>query len=64
MKQGGQSYSSAPCSKSGIRGNHACKICGRRYKQEWSKNIHEKKCQEYEEAHSLKRNNKRSKRKK
>jgi len=50
MKQGGNSYNSSPKSKPGIRGRHKCKLCGREYKQEWTKGKHEKKCKEFNEG--------------
>lgn len=39
-KQGGFSWNSNIPSKKGITSSFACSMCGRRYKQEWTKNRH------------------------
>jgi hypothetical protein len=45
-KQGGVSWSSSAKHKQGIQSRHKCKYCNRQYKQEWSKDRHEKNCKE------------------
>lgn len=47
VKQGGNSWNSNIPSKPGIKTRTNCKICGRGYKQEWTKANHEKLCAEY-----------------
>ena len=49
VKQGGWSWNSGS-NKKGMQGRFKCKFCDRMYKQEWSKNTHEKKCKEYHKA--------------
>jgi len=48
VKQGGTSYNTNS-SKKGIRINKVikCQYCGRYFKQEWTKDRHEKNCKEY-----------------
>ena len=46
VKQGGWSFNSAS-DKKGIKGNFRCAVCGRAYKQEWTRNNHERSCKEY-----------------
>ena len=50
MKTGGTSYNTNAGSKKGISGNHKCAICSRIYKQQWTKDIHERKCKEFHNA--------------
>jgi len=44
MKRGGWSYNSGSSQK-GITGRFKCSYCGRMYKQEWTKDAHEKRCE-------------------
>lgn len=44
MTLGGKSFSTSPNKKTGITTRFKCKKCGREYKQEQFKAIHEKNC--------------------
>jgi len=46
VKFGGESYNKSPVSKRGITTSFKCSVCGRIYKQAWSKDNHEKLCKE------------------
>ena len=46
MKVGGNSWNNSPNKKRGIAGRFVCQECGRQYKQNWTKNNHEKLCKE------------------
>ena len=46
VKQGGYSYN-VGSPKKGMLTSFKCRICGRIYKQEWSKKKHEKLCAEH-----------------
>ena len=47
VKQGGQSWRTQQSGSTGIQGSHSCKVCRRRYKQEWTLKNHEKACEIY-----------------
>lgn len=47
MKQGGDSWNNSVKSKKGITSRFKCNICGRQYKQEWSRNSHHRGCKEF-----------------
>ena len=53
VKQGGNSYNTSPTSKKGMVSRSKCNLCGRSYKQEWSKENHQKACAEYRKAHNI-----------
>ena len=50
MKQGGVSYNAGPKHKGGIQTRFKCSICGREYKQDYTKNRHQKLCIEKENS--------------
>jgi len=50
VKEGGESYNTNVGGKTGMRGNYRCSICGRSYRQEWTKDIHERLCKEHKNA--------------
>ena len=47
MKQGGVSWNTGGKSKSGLKTRSQCSICGRQYKQVWTKDSHESGCKEF-----------------
>jgi len=47
VKQGGVSWNTGFKSKKGMKGSFKCSVCGRTYKQEWSKENHERQCREF-----------------
>lgn len=54
VKQGGYSYNTNS-SKKGIKDRGgSCKHCGRRYKQNWTLDRHQKLCEEYHESNKEK----------
>ena len=44
MKCNGISYNSSENRKTGIETKYKCKYCNKEYKQDWTKNNHEKLC--------------------
>jgi transposase-like protein len=44
MKYGGVSWNRSSKSKVGIVTKYKCQVCGRQYKQDYTKAIHEKLC--------------------
>lgn len=50
IKKGNKSYNgNKDNAKKGITGNFKCSNCGRIYKQQWTKDKHEKRCKEQKE---------------
>lgn len=47
MKQGGVSWNTSQKHKHGMLGKFVCSYCGRQYKQEWTRNNHQKCCEEF-----------------
>ena len=47
MKFGGISSNSSPHRKTGVLTKFICSECGRQYKMEHHKNVHQKLCKEY-----------------
>ncbi len=50
MKQEGVSWNQSQNSKSGVRNQFVCNVCGRKYKMEWARNNHQKKCKEFNQS--------------
>ena len=52
VKQGGHSYNGSPNGR-GIKLNSPirCNVCGRGYRQTWTRDTHEKVCKEHTDAH-------------
>lgn len=46
MKFGGTSANKSANHKAGMQTKFVCDVCKRQYKQDWSKNNHEKLCKE------------------